>query len=97
MPRVGDAGAGRYAFAALANAAVRVQRAGKGNRHYTIVHEARSLARFVSAGLLTQTDVTGVLRGAGVIAGKPERETDSIIAWAISHPSNAVLPEDLAR
>jgi len=97
LPRPGDAGAGRYAFAALTNAAARVQRAGIGQRHATILREARGLARFINAGLLAQSAVTDMLRGAGANAGKPEDEINSLIEWAMDHPSSAALPEGAAR
>ena len=98
MPMPTDAGAGSYAFAALVNAASRVQRAGIGQRHGTILREARSLARhFVSAGLLTRADVANTLRGAGVAVGKPQSEINSLIAWAMDHPSGAALPDRVPR
>jgi hypothetical protein len=92
MPNPSDAGAGGYAFAALSNAAVRVQCAGVGQRHDAILREARRLARFVSAGLLTESAVRQTLHGAGVNAGKPEDEIASIIDWALDHRSGAPLP-----
>jgi len=96
LPIPGSPGSGGYAFAALTNAAARVHRAGIGQRHETILREACGLARFVSAGLLSAQDVAGTLRGAGVGAGKPEDEIDSIIAWAMDHPSGAALPAGVA-
>jgi hypothetical protein len=97
MPEPTAAGAGRYAFAALTSAASGVQRAGVGQRHDTILSEARGLARFVTAGLLTASTVAETLRRAGVNAGKPEDEIDSIIAWAADHPSGTSLPEGATR
>ena len=97
MPKPTDAGAGRYAFAALVNAASRVQRAGIGQRHDTILREARGLARFVNHGLLNQQDVAATLRGAGANAGKPVDEIESLITWAIAHPSGAALPVGVVR
>jgi hypothetical protein len=96
MPIPGSPGSGGYAVAALTNAAVRVGRAGIGQRHDTILCEAQGLARFVKAGLLTAQDVSRTLRGAGTDAGKPEDEVDSIIDWAMDHPSGAVLPASVA-
>jgi hypothetical protein len=96
MPKPGEAGAGGYAFAALTNAAARVQRAGVGQRHATILCEARGLARFVSAGLLSKGAVTDTLCGAGVDAGKPKAEITSIIAWAMDNPSTISLPASAA-
>jgi hypothetical protein len=97
MPKPTNAGAGTYAFTALVNAASRVQSAGVGQRHDTILREARSLARFVSAGLLTLNDVRATLRGVGATAGKQESEIDSVISWAMEHPSGAALPEGVIR
>jgi hypothetical protein len=93
MPTPGATGAWRYAFAALTNAAVRVRQAGVGQRHPTILREARGLARFVAAGLLTESSVAEVLRTSGQDVGKPADEVDAIVAWAIAHPSGATLPE----
>ena len=93
MPAPGATGAARYAFAALTNAAVRIRQAGVGQRHPTILREARGLARFVAAGLLTESTIAEVLRSSGQDTGKPEEEIDSIIAWAMEHPSAATLPE----
>jgi hypothetical protein len=97
MPAAGSPGSGGYAAAALNNAAVRVQNAPIGNRHARILREARGLARFITAGLLNTRDVTATLRGAGENAGKPTDEIDSIIEWAIEHPSGVALPEGIAR
>jgi hypothetical protein len=93
MPTAGATGVARYAFAALTNAAVRIRQAGVGQRHPTILREARGLARFVAAGLLTESTIAEVLRSSGQYTGKPEEEIDSIIAWAMEHPSVATLPE----
>jgi hypothetical protein len=97
MPAAGSPGSGGYAAAALNNAAVRVQSAPVGQRHGRILREAVGLARFIAAGLLSTRDVTDTLRGAGANAGKPTDEIDSIVAWAIDHPSSASLPEGVAR
>jgi hypothetical protein len=93
MPTASDIGASHYAFAALTNAAVRVRRAGIGQRHPTILREARGLARFVAAGLLTQSSIAEVLRNSGEDVGKPASEIDAIVAWAMAHPSSATFPE----
>jgi len=93
LPASGDTGAARYAFAALTNAAVRIRQAGVGQRHPTILHEARGLARFVAAGLLTESTIVEVLQGSGQETGKPEEEIDAIIAWAMAHPRAPPLPE----
>jgi hypothetical protein len=89
----GATGASRYAFAALTNAAVRIRQACVGQRHPTILREARGLARLVTAGLLTESAIAEVLRSSGQDTGMPEEEIDSIIAWAMLHLSTATLPE----
>jgi hypothetical protein len=97
LPGAGAVGASGYALAALTNAAVRVRQAGIGQRHDTILREARSLARFIEGRLLTQRDVSTVLRDAGRDAGKPEDEIDSVIEWAMDHPGTGPLPEGVAQ
>lgn len=96
MPSPSDTWAMRYAFAALTKAATRVRLAEIGDRHRTILREAQGLARFVSAGLLSERDVGTVLHGAGEEIGKSEREVASMIAWAIAHPSWTSLPAMIA-
>jgi hypothetical protein len=97
MPKRTDAGAGGYALKALTNAATRVQQTSVGKRHDTILREARGLARFVNAGLLTRADVTNTLRSVGEQVGKPAKEIDAVIAWALARPSGLALPDRLAR
>jgi hypothetical protein len=97
LPKPTDAGSGGYAFAALTHAAVRVRDAGVGHRHDTILREARGLARFITAGLLTKSSVTDTLCDSGTDAGKEKDEITSIIAWAIDHPSGAALPSGISR
>ncbi|MEE3502641.1 hypothetical protein [Acidiphilium acidophilum] len=93
LPKPSDARASTYAYVALRNAAARVATAGKGDRHFTIIREARSLARFIDAGLLTTSDVRATLEQSAQSAGKPEGEADAVIAWAIAHPSQSPLME----
>jgi hypothetical protein len=93
MPTAGIGGAARYAFAALTNAAIRIGQAHVGQRHSTILREARGLARLVAAGLLTGSNVAEVLRNSGQDVGTPAGEIDAIIAWAMAHPYSANLPE----
>jgi hypothetical protein len=97
LPTAGATGAARYAFAALTNAAVRIRQAGVGKRHPTILREARSLARFVGAGLLTESSIAEVLRSSGQDIGMPEEEIGAIIAWAMEHPSAVTIPEHDGR
>jgi hypothetical protein len=92
LPSPRSASANRYASAALRNAVARVLRAGVGSRHDTILSEARNLARFVAAGLLTEGEVAASLASAGEHAGKPRDECQAIVAWAFDHPSGASLP-----
>jgi hypothetical protein len=91
LPKPNAACARGYALAVLSNAAARIRQTGEGQRHATILKEARSLARLVGAGLLTDSDMSNVLRGAGRDIGKPEDEIDSIVAWAMAHPSTMAL------
>jgi hypothetical protein len=95
MPAVNDAGSGRYASRALASAATRVLAAPEGNRHPTIMSGARGLARFIVARLLTADVVKDTLISAGIDAGKPKEEIESIIIWALDNPSKAALPADV--
>jgi hypothetical protein len=97
LPAKDDCRAARYAAAALTNAAVRVASASVGARHGTILSEARSLARFIDAGLLHESEVRAVLMQAGQHAGKPGDEVQSMMSWAIAHPRAIALPEGLAR
>ena len=97
MPAPSGPRANSYAWGALRNAASRIRNADIGKRHATILREARCLARFIDAGLLALADVTGVLHGAGNDAGKPEGEINSLIAWAIAHPSVISPPENIAQ
>ena len=92
LPAPTAGGAGAYAFAALRGATVRVAQAGVGSRHATLIAAARSLARFVAAGLLTEQDVRGALEGAILQAGKQPDEANRAWAWAVAHPSTARLP-----
>ena len=89
---------GRHAIAyvdgALTKAANAVIHACEGKRHETIIAESRSLARLVAAGLLTERDLTDVIKRAAASAGKTdEAEIVSCIAWGIANPSAAKLPE----
>ena len=90
-------GAGAYAFAALRGAAARVAHSGQGSRHATLIAAARSLARFVAAGLLTEEDVRAALGGAITQAGKEATEADRAWAWAVAHPSTARPPVAAAQ
>ena len=83
-----------YSRAALIRAADAILNAGEGNRHSTIVSESRSLARLVKAGLLPEQDLISVITCAAANAGKTDgREVASMIAWALTNPSNGTLPE----
>ncbi len=93
LPKPDDARTSTYASVALRNAAARIASAGTGDRHFTLIREARSLARFTAAGLLTASTVLETLERAAQDAGKPEGEATAIAAWANSHPSAAPLME----
>ena len=91
LPRPRDTGAGRYAYAALRNALARVHATSEGQRHPTILREARSLARLIDAGLLPAGSVRTALGDAARSVGKPNGEADAIMDWAIAHPSTAPI------
>ena len=97
LPAPNSRGAGIYAFAALRGATARVAQARQGSRHGTLIAAARSLAPFVSAGLLAESDVRAALGGAIKHAGKEAEEAEAVWAWAIAHPSAAPLPGSIAR
>ncbi len=82
----------RYARAALEAAAGRITSAAK--RHPTLIAEARNLARFVKAGLLTDADMRAALTRAAEAAGKDDAtEVAACIDWGLSNPSSTPLPE----
>lgn len=81
----------RYARAALETAAGRIATAAK--RHPTLIAEARNLARFVQAGLLTVADMRAGLARAAEAAGKDDaKEVAACIDWGLANPSSAPLP-----
>lgn len=96
VPSRNHAEAGPYALAALAGAASRLASVGEGNRHPTLLTEARNLARLVDAGLLAAGDVRRTLARAAERCDLPEKEADAVIGWALAHPSTAVLPAGVA-
>ena len=83
----------KYALAALRNAAERVAHARVSSRHPTCRAQTMNLARLVDAGLLARSDVVRVMVAALVQAGKPQKDTDRVVAWALEHASNRPLPE----
>ena len=86
----------RYARAALVKAADRIKNASK--RHPTIISECRGLARLVSAGMLTESDLRAVVLEAAKAAGKDDRdEIKNRIAWGLANPSNGKVPEVLGN
>lgn len=83
--------ADRYARAALEAAAGRIAMAAQ--RHPALIAEARTLARFVGAGLLDAGDLRRVLARAAEAAGKDDpAEVSACIAWGLDNPSSAPLP-----
>ena len=91
LPEMHAMQAHRYARAALEAATGRVTVAAK--RHPTLIAEARNLARFVNAGLLTAADMRAGLARAAEAAGKDDAdEVAACIAWGLSNPSTAPLP-----
>jgi hypothetical protein len=97
IPLKTDTHAQRYAYAAMQGALMRISGAGKDNRHKTCLREAIGLTRLVEAGLVSRTQVTELLAGAIAMAGKDPSEGERIAAWGLAHPSNAPLPESIAR
>jgi len=92
--RAGSARAALYCDAAVRNACNRIRTASQ--RHPAILKEARSLARFVAAGMLTETELHSALWSAAQQAGKDdENEIASMIAFAMQHPLTAALPLDV--
>jgi len=83
-PKAGAAGAGGYAFTALARATTAVAMASEKSRHETAVRQAWSLAKLVAAGLLTADAVGRAMDGALQLAGKSEGEGGAIAAWALA-------------
>ncbi len=82
--------ADRYVRAVLEAAAGRILTASK--RHPTLIAEARSLARFVNAGLLTATDMQTVLTRAAEQAGKNDAaEVAACIQWGLDNPAPGVI------
>ncbi len=90
-PKMPPVQAVRYARAALEIAAGRIATATK--RHPTLIAEARNLARFVEAGLLTAADMRAGLARAAEAAGKDDAaEVGACIDWGLSNPSTVPLP-----
>ena len=88
LPEIGNHVGANYARAALTNAAARIMGAGEGNRHRTILAEARSLRRLVDAGAVSEVHARGVIETAARHAGKSDdREIFGLWAWAAAHPS----------
>ena len=95
LPGRSAPGASEYALAALTAGAARVAGAAVNSRHFTMVAEARRLARFVDAGLLTKSSVRDALGAAAERCGKQDTEAHEVVEWAMLHPSRAPLPEDV--
>ena len=87
-PRLETHASSNYARVALVNAATRIMAAGEGNRHRTILREARSLRRLVDAGAVAEAHARHVIEIAAQHAGKSDdREIAGLWAWASAHPS----------
>ena len=91
LPRPSDAGAARYAWAALRNATTRVANAPKDGRHAAMLRESLGLSRFVRAGLLSESEVRAALGAAAEQAGKPASEAAAVLGWALRHANAAPL------
>jgi hypothetical protein len=88
----GRLSADRYVRGALVRAADRIMRAEL--RHPAILAECRGLARFVRAGLLTESDLRAVIGRAAQAVGKDdEAEIASCVAWGLLHPSAGMALE----
>jgi len=96
LPKPSAPAASRYALSALISASARVAGAAVNSRHYTMVSEARGLARLVNAGLLAESDVRRALGRAAERCGKAATEADAVVTWALAHASNAAIPEGVA-
>ncbi|MCB8877600.1 hypothetical protein [Acidisoma silvae] len=96
LPETNSLAASKYAMAALRNAASRVINAPVASRHPTCRSQTMSLARLVDAGLLARSDVEAVMISALEQAGKPRREGERLVAWALDHASSTPLPEGVA-
>ena len=95
LPHPTEPGASQYALSALTSATARVAGAAVNSRHYTMVSEARGLARLVTVGLLAERDMRRALAGAAERCGKTAAEAEAVVTWALNHPSGASLPEGL--
>ncbi len=85
IPDQDTPGANAYAQAILRNAGIRVSHAAENSRHPTCMAQARKLARFVSAGILSASDVKDVMGRALAEAGKTKEEGEMIACWALDH------------
>lgn len=83
---INPAASSRYGAAALIWATARVARAPEGDRHSTLLTEARGLTLLVGRRVLTERAVAVALAGAAEMAGLPSEEAADLIAWAIAHP-----------
>lgn len=78
-------GLSTYVASALQSGADKIRTAGEGNRHPTLVAEARRLARFVAPGLIDAATIRGTLADAARQAGKEdEEEIDAAIEWGLN-------------
>jgi hypothetical protein len=75
--------ASRYVDAAIAGGVEAVRRATVGTRNATLNRECFALARFVSTGSVSASDLAIALAGAAAIAGLPEAEIISTLASAM--------------
>lgn len=76
-----------YVSSALRSGADKIRHAGEGNRHPTLVAEARRLARFVAPGLIDAATIRSTLAEAARQAGKDDdNEIDAAINWGLNNP-----------
>ena len=65
-------------------------------RHPAILSEACGLARFVQAGLMSESDLHNTLWDAAKQAGKDdETEIKRMVAFGLEHPDSTPIPVEM--
>jgi len=72
-----------WALEALSRAAAGVEAAQKGDRHDELKRRACSVAPYVRDGAISAEQVTARLVAAASASGKPAKEAQGVIAWAL--------------
>jgi hypothetical protein len=92
-PLPAGARADRYRDAALAAIATRLQGAGEGNRHGTLIAEACALFKLVATGCISDGYACRFIRDAAVTLNPkgerqiPSEEVDELLGWARERPT----------